>query len=476
MNVTLIDILSVLPEILVAATGLVLIGLDLLFPRIKMRTMAGVSLFGLLLASYALCQQLFQPISGFQGSIVGDGFSTVFELVFLSVGAFTVLLSVKNLANQKLPLGEYYALVMFAISGMMLMVSSRDLLLMFIGLEILSICSYILCGLDTSQPRSNESAMKYFLLGAFASAIWLYGATMLYGASGSLQLEDIAITPPSSLLNLGMILLLIGFAFKISLVPFHMWTPDVYEGAPTSITAFLSAGTKAAGFATLTRLLLEALPLLQPSWSLILWGIAALTMTSGNLMALKQQNLKRMLAYSSIAHAGYLTAALAVSSAPALSAILFYSIVYTLMNTGVFAVIILASTTQSEKLSFSDYQGFGYQKPFLALSLFIMMLSLAGIPLTAGFIGKFQIFKSVLQQGWIWLTIIGVLNSVLSLYYYLRIVVVMYSESSSPETPSLPFHWPLYLVITICLSGIIYLGLFPSALLDFITQQLETFG
>ncbi len=478
MNVTLADVLSVLPETLIVVVGLGLVFLDLLFPRGGIRPLAGFSLAGFSLAGYAAWLQLKHPTSGFGGSIVVDGFSIIFELIFLLVGVFTVLLSVRNLENQQLRFGEYYALVMFSISGMMLMVSANDLLLVFIGLEILSICSYILCGLDATHPHSNESAMKYFLLGAFASAIWLYGAVMLYGASGSLQLDTIASEasdPENPLLLLGAALLLTGFGFKIALVPFHMWTPDVYEGAPTSITAFLSAGPKAAGFAALARLLLEALPHLQATWSLALWTMAILTMTTGNLMALKQNNLKRMLAYSSIAHAGYIAVALTVSSTEALSGIVFYSLVYTLMNTGVFAIIILASSPKKECLTFDDYAGFGYRKPFLALALFIMMLSLAGIPLTAGFVGKFQIFKSAIEQGWLWLTIIGVLNSVISVYYYLRLVVVMYMQPAEQKTPTPSFHLPLYFTVFVCFGGVLYLGLFPSTLLDFVNQHVQTF-
>jgi NADH-quinone oxidoreductase subunit N len=363
----------------------------------------------------------------------------------------------------------------------MLMASGRDLLLIFIGLEILSISSYILCGLAQSDPRSNESALKYFLLGAFATGFLLYGIMLLYGATGSVHLTEIgaALHQRDVYANpyiwFGLGCLLVGFGFKIALVPFHMWTPDVYEGAPTTITAFLSTGPKAAGFAALARVLLEGLGAAQAQWAPVLWVLAALTMTVGNVLALHQDNIKRMLAYSSIAHAGYILVALVVGGREGLSAVLFYSMAYALMNTGAFAILILASERGHERVTFADYRGYGYVEPVLGLCMFVFMLSLAGIPLTAGFAGKFQIFKSAIEQGYVWLTVIGVLNSVVSIYYYLRMVVVMYMErpaAGSLQQRPAPSS-ALYVAIAAALAGVLYLGMFPGGWLELSLQSVS---
>jgi NADH-quinone oxidoreductase subunit N len=260
----------------------------------------------------------------------------------------------------------------------------------------------------------------------------------------------------------------VGFGFKIALVPFHMWTPDVYEGAPTPITAFLSTGPKAAGFAALARILVEGLSAAQVEWSAVLWVLAVLTMTLGNVIAIQQTNIKRMLAYSSIAHAGYILAALVVGGPEGLSAVLFYTLAYAFMNTGAFAILILASARGKERLVFSDYAGFGFVEPAVALAMFLFMLSLAGIPLTGGFTGKFQIFKAAIDQGYIWLAVIGVLNSVVSIYYYLRIVVVMYMQPAEPGSLSAPApaSVPLYAAIAVSALGVLYLGVFPSSVLE----------
>jgi NADH-quinone oxidoreductase subunit N len=329
--------------------------------------------------------------------------------------------------------------------------------------------------------RSNESALKYFLLGAFATGFLLYGIAMLYGATGSIHLREIraALTKEAVYTNpyiwMGLGLLLVGFGFKIALVPFHMWTPDVYEGAPTPITAFLSTGPKAAGFAALARILIEGLSAAQAEWSQVLWVLAVLTMTVGNVIAIQQDNMKRMLAYSSIAHAGYILAALVVGGTDGLSAVLFYSLAYAFMNTGAFAILILASARGKERVVFSDYAGYGYVEPAVALAMFVFMLSLAGIPLTAGFTGKFQIFKAAIDRGYIWLAVIGVLNSVVSIYYYLRIVVVMYMQPPSPGSLSQPAppSVPLYTAIGVSALGVLALGIFPSWTLELALRSVS---
>ena len=478
---TTADFLTILPETIVFVMGMVVIVFDLFGRGGHTRNLAYLTLLSLAVAAYATFALYGQGLTGFRGTVVADDYALVFGFIFLVVAGMVVLISIRYLEAQRLPFGEYYALLLFATGGAMLMAAGRDLLLIFIGLEILSICSYVLCGLIQADLRSNESALKYFLLGAFATGFLLYGIVMLYGATGSTQLGDIGsalgqrevYSNPYIWFGLGF--LLVGFGFKTALVPFHMWTPDVYEGAPTAITAFLSTGPKAAGFAALMRILLEALGATQAQWVPVLWVVAALTMTVGNVLALQQDNIKRMLAYSSIAHAGYMLVALVVGGRDGLSAVVFYSMAYALMNIGAFAILILASEPGHERVTFADYAGYGYVEPVLGLCMFVFMLSLAGIPLTAGFAGKFQIFKSAVEQGYLWLTVIGVLNSVVSIYYYLRMVVVMYMQRPTAgslqhrATPSVP----LYAAIAVALVGVLYLGLFPSGWLDISLQSVS---
>ena len=476
---TFTDFAAILPPVILIGMGMVVILIDLFGRRRNTRNLAYLSLLSLGVTGYTCLFLADVNLTGFGGSIALDRFTLAFNLIFLLVTGFTVLLSIRFLEDKGLSHGEVYALLLFATAGMMFMASGRDFLMIFIGLEILSISSYILCGMIQSDPRSNESALKYFLLGAFATGFLLYGMVLLYGATGSIQLPAIseALSHGETYANpfvwMGMGFLLVGFGFKLALVPFHMWTPDVYEGAPTAITAFLSTGPKAAGFAALARILLEGLGALQPEWSQVLWVLAAVTMTAGNVMALLQNNIKRMLAYSSIAHAGYILVALVVGNAQGVSGLIFYTAAYTFMNTGAFAILILASEKGRERVTFDDYAGYGYVEPVMALAMFLFMLSLAGIPLTAGFAGKFQIFKSAVDQGYIWLVVIGLLNSVVSLYYYLRIVVVMYMQTptgdslAQPARPSLS----LYVAIACAAAGVFYLGIFPSATIEALEQS-----
>jgi NADH-quinone oxidoreductase subunit N len=475
------DFLVFLPQTVLIVMGMVVVLFDLYGRGRGTRNLALLSLLSLAVAAYAQVAVAGDGLRGFGDTVTSDLYATAFNLVFIVVTALTVLLSFRYLDYQGLERGEYYALLLFACAGMMIMAAALDLLMIFIGLEILSISSYILCGIVQRDLRSNESALKYFLLGAFATGFLLYGIAMLYGATGSLLLRDIrtALTKEAVYTNpyiwMGLGLLLVGFGFKIALVPFHMWTPDVYEGAPTPITAFLSTGPKAAGFAALARILVEGLSAAQAEWSQVLWLLAVLTMTVGNVIAIQQDNLKRMLAYSSIAHAGYILAALVVGGRDGLGAVLFYSLAYALMNSGAFAILILASARGRERVVFSDYAGFGYVEPVIALAMFVFMLSLAGIPLTAGFTGKFQIFKAAIDQGYIWLAVIGVLNSVVSLYYYLRIVVVMYMQPATPGslTQPAPPSIPLYAAIGVSALGVLALGIFPSWTLELALRSVS---
>ena len=368
--------------------------------------------------------------------------------------------------------GEYYALLLFSTLGMMVMAGSLDLITIFLGLETLSISLYILAGFLREQLKSNESALKYLLLGAFASGFVLYGIALIYGASGSTNLRRVAeavaagkIASPT-LLMIGMGLLIIGFGFKVASVPFHMWTPDVYEGAPTSVTAFMIAGTKSAAFAAFLRILMTALPALHPDWSRVLWVLAILTMTVGNVVAISQSNIKRMLAYSSIAHAGYILVALVAAGKLGSSSVLFYLTAYSFMNLGAFAVIIALARQDGERTTIDDYAGLGLRYPFLGAAMALFMFSLAGIPPTGGFMGKFYIFSAAIQAKYVGLAIIGVLNSVISVYYYLRVTVVMYMGQGKAE-PALGRVSPaLTLAVLIAIAGTLQLGLFPSRFLE----------
>ena len=472
------DFQTILPELILSGMGLLVVLFDLFGSgRESGRgtgNLAGLSLLALAITGYADVTLLGMNVEGFSGSIAADDYSIAFELIFLAVSALTVLLSMRYLDDRRIGYGEYYALLLFATVGMMLMASSLDLLMIFVGLEILSMSSYVLCGMLRADLKSNESALKYFLLGAFATGFLLYGIVLIYGATGTIHLREIstALTEgrvySNPLMWMGLGLILVGFGFKIALAPFHMWTPDVYEGAPTPVTAFLSSGPKAAGFAALIRILVEGLGPMQPEWSQVLWVLAVISMTLGNVVAIQQDNIKRMLAYSSIAHAGYILAALVVGGAEGLGAIVFYALAYTFMNTGAFGVLILASNERRERVVFEDFRGFGFVSPALGLAMFVFMLSLAGIPLTAGFAGKFQIFKSAVDHGFIWLAIIGVLNSVVSIYYYLRMVVVMYMQPATAESlrdrPRVSI--PVYAALATAGVGVIYLGVFPSGWID----------
>ena len=477
--VTLADLLLIVPEMVVFGMGLVVLLFDLSSRAQSVRHLASLSLLTLGAAGLLLITQLGHDAVGFSGMFRQDNYAILFKTIFLVIVGSTLLIATTYLEQRRIACGEFYALMLFACGAMMLMASAAHFLLIFLGLEILSITSYILCGMLRSVGRSNEAALKYFLLGAFATAFLLYGAAMLYGATGSLQLQAIGqalyqeAVRENPYVWCGLALILIGFGFKIALVPFHMWTPDVYQGAPTPVTAFFSAGPKAAGFAVLARVLMEALPTLTVGWIPVLWVLAVASMTLGNVMAIQQDNIKRMLAYSSIAHGGYMLVALIAHSAEGLAGLMLYALAYTFMNAGAFAIVILASQDQpEERLSFSDFRGFGYVSPLLGLAMLLFMLSLAGIPLTAGFLGKFQIFKSAIEGGYFWLTVIALLNSVVSIFYYLRIVVSMYMQPPSGKSlRRVPVaSAELRIAVALAAAFTLYLGIFPSRWIDLASQ------
>jgi len=408
----------------------------------------------------------------FGGMFLHDGFTVFFTLLFCGIGAIAVLLSWDYARRTRIDHAEYYALLLAGTLGMIVMAASNDLITIFLGLELMSLALYVMVGFRRSRLDSNEAALKYFLLGAFASGFLLYGIALLYGATGTTNLarmtEFLAASPLSGnpLLVVGGLLLLTGFAFKVAAVPFHMWTPDAYEGAPTSVTGFMAAGAKAAGFAALLRVVLHALGGANGGWSSLLSAVAMLTMTVGNVTALLQNNLKRMLAYSSIAHAGYLLIAVVTGGSDGASAALFYLAVYAVMNLGAFGVLTLLGRQQEERVTLGDLAGLGFRQPLLGLAMTFFMLSLGGIPPTAGFMAKVYLFGVAVKAGYVPLVIVGVLNSVVSVFYYLRVTVAMYMEEPPGEPVSVSWATPGVIALLACLALTLWWGLQAHALLD----------
>jgi NADH-quinone oxidoreductase subunit N len=497
-----VNFLIILPELIVGVVAVIVMLVDA-FAREKQRWMTGiVSLLGLAAAAIA-CVWMWQggvasPETDFNGMIVIDELRLAFTLIFLFVSALTILISVVWVEGENLPAGEFHSLLMFATSGMMLMASGNDLVIIFLGLEILSIATYVMAGFRRTDLRSNESSLKYFILGSFSSAFLLYGIALIYGATattnglpGTTNITQIAARLNDSqypaLLFAGAALMLVGFGFKIATAPFHVWTPDVYEGAPTPVTAFMAAGPKAAGFASFLRVFIFGFPfvvatagvlspdaMIHKAWITALTVLAALTMIVGNIVAIVQNNVKRMLAYSSIAHAGYalvgFVAAGAASDAAkrseALAAVAFYMLTYAVMNLGAFAVVTLISRGGDRRTEVEDYNGIGFRAPVLAFALSLFLLSMLGLPLTAGFMGKIMVFRAALDEGFYYLVVIGVINTAISAYYYLRLIIVMFFRERTTEwsAPVIPASITVALIITVL--GTFYLGLFPGRVLE----------
>lgn len=470
------------PEITLVVTASLLLMLEV-FGNKKSRDSLGYIALGGVVAAFGFAYHLTgEPWSAFSGLYAVDNFSTFFKLIFLLATGLTILISKKSSDADKIDNGEYYALLLFATCGMLIMASATDLITIFMGLELLSISLYVLAGFTRDRLLSNEASMKYFILGSLSTGIMLYGMALVYGVTGSTNLLDIGVAvsaggPNSSILAVGMVLMLVGFAFKIAAVPFHMWAPDVYQGAPAPVTAFMSVGPKAAGFAALLRVMAEAFPAMKDDWWALIWILAVATMTLGNVMALVQDNVKRMLAYSSIAHAGYLLVGLVAASEIGVSGILFYMLAYTFMNIGAFAIVAIVASKDERRLSFSDYAGMGYTHPLLAVSLAILLFSLAGLPPTAGFVGKFYIFMAAIDEGYVALAVIGVLNSVVSVFYYLRLTVVMYMKEpeAGVSAPALSFATPVVVALMVSVIGTLWLGIMPSDYIAFAKSAFLVF-
>ncbi|HYM79882.1 MAG TPA: NADH-quinone oxidoreductase subunit N [Candidatus Limnocylindria bacterium] len=460
------------PTIALSAGVLLLLLLEFVPSRPNSSRAALVSLLALVASVIAILRVRDVKRSLFEGMFVHDGFTVFFTLLFCGITALAILQSWDYLKRTRLHRAEYYPLLLSATLGMIVMAASSDLITIFLGLELMSLALYVLVGFRRSQLESSEASLKYFLLGAFASGFLLYGIALLYGATGTTQLARIAqflgdsAALKSPLVLAGGLLLLVGFAFKVAAVPFHMWTPDAYEGAPTTVTGYMSAGAKAAGFAALLRIVIVALDGVQADWRPILTWMAILTMTVGNVTALLQTNLKRMLAYSSIAHAGYVLVALVAGGTDGASAALFYLAVYSLMNLGAFGLLALLGRQGEERVLISDLAGLGFRQPLLAIAMTVFMLSLGGIPPTAGFMGKVYVFGVAVKAGLIPLVVVGVLNSVVSIFYYLRVTVAMYMHEAHGEPVEVAWAIPSTIAVLIALALTLYWGVQAQGLLN----------
>jgi NADH-quinone oxidoreductase subunit N len=468
------DIFRILPEVILTLTGVAVMLADATLPlHWRRRPLGWVAAFGTTFALWASLWQLSLPMgTGFSGTIETSAFTVFFHVLICGIVLAALLLSLDTLPEDSHHQGEFYALIVFGAVGMCLLTGAVELLVVFVALEISSIATYVLTGYRKQTGRGPEAAIKYFLLGSFATGFLLYGVAMIFGATGTTQIYEIARLAPDaqnhSFILAGLGLLLVGILFKVSAAPFHVWTPDVYEGAPSPVVALMSTAPKAAAFALLLRVLYEMLPTLRSVWEPLLWVVAVLSMTVGNLAALRQQNVKRMLAYSSIAHAGYLLAAFAGLGASGIAAASFYTAAYAAMNVGIFAVVTLASGYEEKLPLIGDYRGLIYRSPLVGSLLIFFLASLVGIPFTGGFFGKFYSFSTAVGGGAIWLVLIGLLNSGLAAAYYLRLALV---AAQRPDGQSLAAPAPrvglaVGAALLLAVAATLVLGIVPGDVLQ----------
>lgn len=492
------NLTSVLPEMIVAITGIVVMVYDSFVP--KQRVVTGtIGLIGIAVSAVVLASMWIgghADATAWGGMVAHDNLRMSFSFVFLFISTMTILISTVWIEREDVPVGEYHALLLFATFGMMLMASGNDLVVIFLGLETLSIATYVMAGLRKADLRSNESSMKYFILGSFASAFLLYGMALVYGATGTTNISHIAekAADPNfpALLLIGAAMMVVGFGFKIAAVPFHIWTPDVYEGAPAPITGFMAAGPKAAAFASFLRVFVLGFPLVagiqsaayvHNAWVGTLAVISMLTVTVGNVAAILQNNVKRMLAYSSIAHAGYALVGFVGAGAAkteqardeAIASVAFYMLAYAVTNLGAFAIVSLLGQKNDRRAEFDDYIGIGFKSPVLAFSLSLFMLSLLGLPLTAGFMGKVLVFRPALESGdtlLVLMVVVAVLNTAISAYFYLRLIVVMFFRERTTDwhAPKIPTGFAAALIIAVL--GIFYFGIFGNSVIEKFSQSI----
>jgi NADH-quinone oxidoreductase subunit N len=473
MNSYLSDIISNAPVMIVTATALAAMIVEAA-RRTKPFAVSYVTLIGLVLAAIVAGSNLSGEGQSFGGMVRYGGYANYFGLLFCIVAMMTVVLSRNYFEYQKYHRGEFYILLLFATVGMMLIASANDLIILFLGIELMSVCLYVLAGFIRTRERANEAGLKYFLLGAFSTGFLLYGIALIYGAVGTTNLLLIqnmfALVSTNPVFVIGAGLLIIGLAFKVAAVPFHMWAPDVYEGAPTTVTAFMSTGVKAAAFAAFITVFIRTFDFLGGRVNELIAILAAASMILGNIVALSQTNIKRMLAYSSIAHAGYMLSGIAAGTLDGQVGVLYYLVAYSFMNFGAFAVISFIEGEGDKNLSLDDYAGFSRRQPLLAFLMAVFMFALAGIPPFAGFFGKYYVFFAAIKSHMTWLAIIGVLASLVSAFYYLRIIVLMYFREGHSDVAFKPSRSALAVVV-ICALAVLTFGLFPS----FIIQIVQRF-
>jgi NADH-quinone oxidoreductase subunit N len=472
-----IDYFAVLPQIILAVAGMAILLLEPFTPPERKGRLGQIAVVAAFLAAYVLAfQRIDAPRALFGGMLAWDRFGWVFQWLFFVIAGLTALVSLRFNERESMNRGEYYALLLFACCGMSLMAGSTDLILTFLGIEILSVATYVLAGFRRKDLRSNESSLKYFILGSFATAFLLYGIALIYGSTGSTNYSTIRGVihlqgVPQITMAAGLGLMLVGFGFKLATVPFHAWAPDVYEGAPTPVTAFMVVGPKAAGFAALLRVLLQGLPSMREDWTAILWVSAILTMTVGNVVATLQSNIKRMLAYSAIAHAGYVLVGIVADSAAGQRAVIFYLVAYTAMNLGALSIVLSLSRSGDRAVDLDRYAGLARSQPAVAAALSLFLISLAGIPLTCGFMGKFYLFSAAIQSGYVGLAIVGVLNSAISVYYYFRVIVFMYmKEPGELEAEKIPLT--VQAAVAIAAVGVLWMGIFPGLILNLASRSI----
>jgi NADH-quinone oxidoreductase subunit N len=480
------QVIALLPEYILTLTGVLIMLIEPLLKAAASRKPLGwLAIAGTVATGFISWYQLrLGPLTAFSGTILVDPFSIFFHLLIGAVVIATLLSSLDYFEGNASHAGEYFALVLFGAVGMMFMTCSVELLMVFIGLEISSISTYIMAGFRKSQPGSSESSIKYFLLGSFATAFFLYGIALTFGATGSTSITTLAAalettsTPHMAFLALAM--MIVGLGFKVSAAPFHVWTPDVYQGAPAPVVGFMSTAPKAAAFAVLLRIAFAGFPSMQHRWAILMWVLAALSMTIGNLGALLQTDVKRMLAYSSIAHAGYLLVAFTAFPPAGIAAACFYTASYAAMNVGAFAVVTQAAGYGESLRSIEDYRGLAVRRPILAALLAFFLLSLIGIPFTGGFFGKFYVFSAALQSGHVWLAVVGLLNSGVACFYYLRLLGSVYArpaDSESELTVAPTISVPAGIGLTLAAAATLMLGILPGHILhlaNFASSSLRT--
>ena len=473
------DYIRILPELVLSLFGILIMLLDALVDEEKgQKTLGVIAFIGTiagLLSTWLMSQS---PGVAFFNTVRVDAFSVFFHVLVITIAAVVILSSFEYMKVQHIRASEYYALILFGVVGMGLMSSAIELVLIFIALEISSISTYILVGFRRYQAASSESSLKYFLLGSFATAFFLYGVAMMFGATGSTNIDTISAIlgshPAPLLAYLGTALMLVGLGFKVAAAPLHIWTPDVYEGAPAPVVGFMSTAPKAAAFAVLLRIVFA---INEPGHFWPIWVAAALSMTLGNIGALVQTNVKRLLAYSSIAHAGYLLIAFAMTNSDnspnGIAAAMFYAAAYAAMNVGAFAAVTHLANAGERYVTLEDYEGLGRSSPLLAATLTIFLLSLIGIPMTGGFFAKFYVFSAALRANLIWLTLIGVVNSAVGAYYYLRVMVVMYMREARKPVPVTPVPLGLGVALGVSIVATIYLGILPNRVLQYAQQSVQ---